>query len=77
MGMIKKLILTCDGPGCDLHNERVEGDPTYEGIQNVKVTFAETVMWDGWLCAPCEQRIAKAVRDTLPRASVEQNAGPK
>ena len=67
MGMMRKLVLECDGDGCDLRNERGENDPTYDGIQHLTMKINSDTLWDGWLCAPCEKKLWDKLKAQMPK----------
>jgi hypothetical protein len=62
-----KLLLSCDGPGCTLTQER---EPQYTETGGIdKITFARNgqTFWEGYLCARCEQDMQTALIDALPK----------
>lgn len=61
-----KLLLTCDA-GCTLTQERDPKYPASGGIDKIVFSRNDQPIWEGYLCAKCEQEMQNAVLAALPK----------
>lgn len=64
MGFQKISRFTCDGPGCDLTQELVDGDP-HSAIHHITIERNGSTLWQGYMCAACEGKQDKAIKELL------------